>query len=396
MLKLILFAISMVFVGYLIVTDGFMVSVSAFGYEVTLSIILLVVLVALFFYILHVGKKPFCWLFGFKERRDRKHLMKKEGFLTFSLQTVLDQNDSAIEKILHQKRNIFGKKDTEQLLLTAIFEPTPAIFEQLLQHPDTELAGIRGLFLEAQKKGDLTEASKLLNRAAQKYTAVSWLRQAQFDLQVLQNDWEEALKTIEDLKKRGLISKPDYLLKKSAILLCLDRPEEAFSLDPQNPATGLAYAQKNPSKAKDILMQSWKETPCWDTYLAFKKVIKEETPAKQIKWVEKLVSKNPTAKLSLLALADSAMGAEMWGLAKEHLDVYMQTYPLTEQAALMMAHVERAGWHHEATAKKWEEKAMEATEKSAVFICSNCNHTQRDWSAGCPVCNTFAGLRYTA
>jgi len=66
MLKLILFMIAMFATGFLIVQENWDVTIAAFGYEVTLSTVLLIVLLTLCVYLFRLIKKPFLYLFGFK------------------------------------------------------------------------------------------------------------------------------------------------------------------------------------------------------------------------------------------------------------------------------------------------------------------------------------------
>lgn len=393
MLKIILFLIAMFVTGFLIVQENWNVSISAFGYEITISTVLLVLMVAVLIYLVYLIKKPFAWICGIKNKMARSHLIKKESYLTFVLQTILDQNNASVQMILNQKKGMLEKNDIKHLLLTALFNPSTNIFEQLMHQTPTELAGIRGLFLEAQKQGDLKEADKLLTKAFQKNPHVSWVIISRFDIQTLQNDWENALITLETLKKEKLITKEQYIQRKACLLFKTGKIKEAYELDKTNPAIAIAYAKEVPNKAADIFIASWQKAPCFDTYLAYRKLIAALPAAKQLKAVQKMVSKNPTCRLSLIALADIAIQAELWREAKENLEVYLNSYPLTEQVALMMATITREGWHHEPEAKEWEKKAIETQDKTGWF-CTTCTHETIEWDIACPHCNAIGAIKY--
>lgn len=393
MLRIILFLAAMFITGFLIVQENWNISIGAFGYEITISTVLLILIIVILVYLIYLVKKPFTWICGIKNKMARSHLIKKEAYLTFALKTILDQDNESIRTILNQKKEMLGKDDIKHSLLDALFSPTPAIFEQLMHQKETELAGIRGLFLEAKKQGDLKEADKLLKKAEKNYPHVYWILTNHFDIQVLQNDWQNALDTLEQMKKGKLIQKDAYQLQKATLLFKIGKIKEAYELDKTNPAIAIAYAKEIPTKAADILIDSWQKTPCWETYEAYKRFFENQSAEKQLKAVYKLVNKNPDFRISLIAIADTAIRVELWREAKETLTAYLNSYPLTSQIATMMATITREGWHHEPEAKEWEQKATEAEDKFG-WMCTACNHKTTSWDACCPHCNAIGTIKY--
>ena len=255
------------------------------------------------------------------------------------------------------------------------------------------MAGIKGLLSYAQQNGDLAEVERLLQKAVQKHPNEMWIEEALWTVQTLQSDWAEALKTLDTLKKNNLVDKENYTLRRALILLKLGRFDEAYKLLPDHPAVAVAYATSVPKKARDILIKLWAKEPCRDAYLLFQKMIADETPAKQLKSVEKLVHGNPNHRLSLLALAQTAANNEMWGVAKDQLTAYLAVYPLTASVAHLMADIERKGWHHAEGAREWEEKAATAPQE-AGWGCAVCGHQMPEWDILCPHCNAFGQIKY--
>ena len=80
MLKLIIIFASLFFVGYLIVNDYWTITVTGFGYEVTVSTVLLLVVGVLLAYLVHVIKKPFRVLGRFRGRRTLSQQNKRETY----------------------------------------------------------------------------------------------------------------------------------------------------------------------------------------------------------------------------------------------------------------------------------------------------------------------------
>ena len=140
-------------------------------------------------------------------------------------------------------------------------------------------------------------------------------------------------------------------------------------------------------------MEAWQKTPAKEIYQAYMQLFKNESAHKQMKALKKLISNNPTSRESLLALVETAIQLELWREAKETMQVYMATYPLTKESAHLMATIVREGWHHEEEALEWEQKAIETTEQSG-WICSKCNQKALNWTVLCPHCSTFNTLIY--
>ena len=393
MLKIILFLIAMFVTGFLIVHENWTVTLQGFGYEVTLSTVLLIVLIFIGIYLIQLIKKPFSWLFGFKKRKHTKNFIKKENYLTFVLKTLLDQNNTSIQEILKQKKALLPKKDIRHLLLEALFTPSKEVFLNLTHHKDTELAGLRGLYFMEKEKGNIKESEKIISRILEKYSNVLWAIKENYEIQTLQRDWANALLSLEKLFKMKQISKNEYLNQKASLLYIQGKFKDAYLLNRTNPAFAIAYAKENPSYAKTILTTSWNNEPSWDVYLAYYNLIKTLPAEKQIKAVQKLIAKNKEFRISMLALADIAIKTENWRLAKETLESYLQSYPLTKTVASMMANVARNGWHHEQEAKEWEAKGSETDDKYG-WMCLNCNQKTSEWYPSCPHCNKIGQVIY--
>lgn len=393
MLKFLFILASLFIVGFFMVHDTWMIGITAFGFEITTSLLTVILALGLMWYVWRLLKKPFCWLGGCRDWLTKRKQTRKEAYLLLALRTVLDQDSQAIRDLLKQKKSFFDSKSDENYILEALFAPSTHAFEQLIHRENTELAGIRGLLSYAEKQGDYEEMARLLVKAAAKHPDEIWIHQARWTVQTHQSDWSDALQTLDILKKKGVLPKADYHFRQSLVLLKLGRVKEAYKLNPDHPAIACAYATAEPKKALSIVMDLWEKSPCDEAYALFKQAIAGEKSAKQMKLTEKLVRHNPTARLSLIALAQTAMDNDLWGLAKEYLTAYINAYPLTARVALMMATLERQGWHHEEGAREWEAKAQTAAPDSG-WGCATCGRATESWDALCPHCNAFGTIAY--
>ena len=85
MIRFLFILISVFIVGFFIVKDTWMVTIQGFGYELKASVLILIVGTFLFFYLVHLLKKPFGWWerchnWFVKRRQDQK-----EAYLLLAL-----------------------------------------------------------------------------------------------------------------------------------------------------------------------------------------------------------------------------------------------------------------------------------------------------------------------
>ena len=66
------------------------------------------------------------------------------------------------------------------------------VFEAMLGSPDTEQLGLRGLYLEAEREGEVEAARQFAERALRLNPKLAWPADSLFDLQCKQGDWGRA------------------------------------------------------------------------------------------------------------------------------------------------------------------------------------------------------------
>ncbi len=343
--------------AYFALQGVWMMQVTAFGYEVSFSALVLIAAFIILLYLLDLFSKPFEWMRNYRMGKSLKNAKKETTFWQLVLTTVLDRNDTQQAIVLKQCKTICKKNALDGLLIEALFNPNTAVFEKLMDTPQTRLAGLRGLILEAEKAGDWTAQGKLLTQAVAEYPTVSWLLRHLLVVQLMQDNPAEALETLEKLSDKKWIQKDRYTIQKAEILFRLKRYKEAFSLTPDNPMIALAYAKSEPKKAADILKKAWSLTPDWDVYEAYRTAIAVLPAQKRVKEMNAFLQSNAAGGLYLVAMANEAVQESEWAIAKENLETYLNGYPLTRQVALMMAKIEGDGYHHAERAREWIQKS---------------------------------------
>ena len=112
-------------------------------------------------------------------------------------------------------------------------------FEAMLDRPETELLGLRGLFLEAKRGNDNDAARALAEQAVRTDPQAGWSVNALFDMQARAGDWEGALATLAVARKHGNVE-ADMALRRRAVLLTA----EARDLESSQPDKALALANE--------------------------------------------------------------------------------------------------------------------------------------------------------
>lgn len=389
MTKFLLAIIGLSALTFFIIKDTCFVTLSTPSYEITVSSILFLVALLVVLWVLKLLAKPFGWWGKFQTWRQTRKQVQKSVFLPELLTVLVAHETDKKEKLVAKASKLYGANATETLLISALLTPKAQTFETLSQTESTKMAGLYGLVQQAQDLGDFEAIDSLLRQVPVKYETTPWVQQTKMSLALIRNDWSGALKLLETNKKQ--YTKEQYLSHKAALMLKMGQVDKAFAIAPTQPAIALAYAEVFPKKAIKALEKAWRKNPNWLIYLGYKKAIQALPEKKRMKAILDLTRSTRDQRYSLLARADMDMDLHNWMRAKENLDIYLQQYPLTRQVADMMAFIERTGWHHEAKAIEWEQKAIES-EDDSLWMCASCNHTVGEWHILCPHCNAFDSL----
>ncbi len=105
-------------------------------------------------------------------------------------------------------------------------------YRAMLDHPDTEFLGLRGLFMEAMRREDHDQAMTLAARAHALKPRAAWAANALFDLETARGAWSQAKGVLDDAARAKLIA-PDVARRRRAVLLTA----EALEAEPRRSRT---------------------------------------------------------------------------------------------------------------------------------------------------------------
>jgi HemY protein len=246
----------------------------------------------------------------------------------------------------------------------------------MLARPETELLGLRGLFLEAKRRDDAGAARLLVEQAVRRDPELGWGVNALFDMQARAGDWAGALNTLAIARRHGHVE-PDIAVRRRAVLLAAeareleaDEPDKALalanealrlapSLIPAAEIAGRVLASKGATRqAARLVANTWKLAPHPDLALIYAFAKPGEPPRERLKRVKYLAGLKPDDIEGPIAVAMAAVEAHDWREARAALQPYLDDRPPARVCALM-ARVE-AGEGDRGREREWLARAVRA------------------------------------
>lgn len=288
-------------------------------------------------------------------------------------------------------------------------------FAKLLENPETELLGLRGLLGEALKSGDDAIARRFAERARQLQPASPWLAEKVLALQARAGDWPAARDTIADAARRVVFPKEQARHARGIVLYELSRQAEersdlrratALAARAQRLLPDLAeaaahharllLAMKRHRAARRAVERAWRTAPHPDLAKIYLNIEQADQPLAQAASLQRLAAQNPDALESHLAIAEAALNARLWGEARRHLGLAIGAAPpssLSRRPCLMMARLEEGEPGDLKAARQWLERAT-AAPADPCYVCGRCNAPNAAWHPVCRVCGSFDTLTW--
>lgn len=249
-------------------------------------------------------------------------------------------------------------------------------FRIMAERADTKLLGLRGLFIEAQRRADLPAARSYAEEAARTAPAVAWAGQAALEFRCAAGDWEGALAILERNMQNKLLDRPAYRRQRAVLLTAAalaaeeadrDRARalalEAVKLAPTLvPAAELAarllLEQRHLRRAARIIERAWQANPHPDLAQVYAYLRVGDSPRDRLARVRVLAAKAPGHVESAIAVARAAIDAQEFALARSVLKPWLEDP--TQRVAELMATLEQAESGNEGRAREWMARALRA------------------------------------
>src|SRR5512139_1199559 len=248
-------------------------------------------------------------------------------------------------------------------------------FRDMTARDDTKLLGLRGLYIEAQRRGDADAARAVAEQAVKVQHGVSWPGQAVLDYRCAANDWAGALDALDHMK--SALEKPDYRRKRAVLLaaraialedidgdtsraLVLESAKLAPDLVPPAALAGQRLSEAGDvRKARKILEAAWTINPHPDIAERYANLRLGDSARERLARMQKLAEKVPGQLEGALAVARAALDAREFAAARAALAPHVSAP--TRRVATLMAEIEEAEHGDEGRVREWMSRAMRAS-----------------------------------
>jgi HemY protein len=204
-------------------------------------------------------------------------------------------------------------------------------FRDMVRREDTKLLGLRGLYVEAQRRNDAAAARLFAEEAAKASPHATWATQAALDYRTAAADWTGALVSLDAMK--SALDKAEYRRKRAVLLtaralslettdrdtarsLALEAVKLAPDLVPAAALAGRLLAEAaSVRKAGKILDAAWLAGPHPDIAATYANLKFGDSARERHARVKRLADKMPNHVESALALAQASLDARDFAAA---------------------------------------------------------------------------------
>jgi HemY protein len=253
-------------------------------------------------------------------------------------------------------------------------------FRAMTERTDTKLLGLRGLYIEAQRRKDHAAAHAYAEEAAKAAPSLGWAGQAVLEFRCAAGDWSAALAALDRNSRYGLIDRPQYRRQRAVLLTARalatedsDRARarqfalDALKLEPSLvPAAELAGRLLGEAgemrRAGRVIEKAWAANPHPDLADTYAHLRPGDSARQRLARVQSLARRAPETGSahpeSALAVARAAIDAQEFAVARNAIRPLLKEP--TQRAAALMAEIEQRESGDEGRAREWMARALRA------------------------------------
>ena len=258
-----------------------------------------------------------------------------------------------------------------------------ATFRQMTETRETRVLGLRGLYLEARRRGDVVAARDYAEEAARAAPAVGWASDAVLEALSAEGDWPAAVRIIERRTSLGLVDRATSR-RQRAVLLTAEAQEKEAS-DPDGALATAEHAVKlapdlvpaavlagqllsrrgDLKRAARIIEAAWTANPHPDLAGAYLNLRPGDSAVDRMKRAETLAKLSSWSEEARLAIARAAIEARDFVRAREALQPLLDGEKRPSvRLCVIMAEIEgRSG--QAGAAREWLARAARAPRDKA-------------------------------
>jgi HemY protein len=249
-------------------------------------------------------------------------------------------------------------------------------FRTMADRDDTKLLGLRGLFIEARRRDDVSAARSYAEEAAKSAPAPAWAGQAVIEFRCAAGDWAGALHALDRNRRNGLVTSAEFQRQRAVLLTAraiaaeegdrdnarayaLDALKLAPTLVPAAELAGRLLAEAGELRwASRIVERAWQANPHPDLAEAYAHLRPGDSARERLGRVQALARRAPGHVESALAVARAAVDAQEFAIARGALRPLLKEP--TQRVAALMAEIEQRESGDEGRAREWMMRALRA------------------------------------
>ncbi|GEO16786.1 heme biosynthesis protein HemY [Microvirga aerophila] len=252
-----------------------------------------------------------------------------------------------------------------------------AAFSQMMDENETRVLGLRGLFVEARRRGDATAAREYASEAVRIAPAAAWASDAVLEARCAERDWRGALESIDRRASLGLLDKATAKRHRAVLLTAdaLDRAERdpdgalrsgqdavryAPDLVPAAALVGRYLSHRGDlRRAAKVVEAAWRSQPHPDLADVYLNLRPGDSGLDRLKRAETLMRLSNGAPEGRLAVARAALEAREFDRARDALEPLLADRP-TMRVCLLMSDLEQAEHGSTGRGREWLARATRA------------------------------------
>lgn len=389
------------------------------GYSVTLPMGLFIACSLVIFILLTSFVNIWRWLWNLPQNYfknlQKKRAQRASSLLVDGLSAIAAGQNQEAKEIVGVACELLPENPLIQFIaaqasyMTGDEEAATRQYMLLLKDRRTSFLGLRGLIMQAKDHEDHRLAQEYINKAILIRPDSPWIQ-------------DEYLLNTVHLAKKGLFPK----VEKNKLTKYLPKPRWAryqammHWLKLQDPALSGSEKEKLHvkvfelapdwtanvhqlveyyirhqafSKAQKILLEAFKHHPHRVLGFLWDAVFFEMEPVDRYRTLEKLVANQEDHPESHISLACSAIKAELWGQAKEHLDKLL-SHGYTRTGCNLMAELMEKQYPAQFDlAREWWHRASQIS-ADYEWQCNTCHSHFSDWQLVCSSCQAIDQIHW--
>lgn len=252
-----------------------------------------------------------------------------------------------------------------------------ALYESMLERRDTELLGLRGLYLEAKRESAPEAALQYADRAVRRDPTLAWSSAALFELQCRAGDWSHALETLALQRVHGQVDAP-LATRRRAVLrtaqaidvidtepsraldLAIEATRLAPDLVPPAELAGRILGQRGETRrATTVIGKTWRRMPHPALARAYTFARPGDAPRDRLRRAKRLAQLTPGHIEGAIAVAQAALEAREFNEGRAALKTHLGDRP-SARVCVLMARMEAAEFGDKGREREWLARAIRA------------------------------------